>query len=155
MPARTETGAGEVGPKALLAVGHPFWVEALGASLDATDLQAGAWLRTITGTYVQITAVERWTATTSAVHNLTVSDLHTYYAVAGSTPVLVHNCPHPSQDLQNTADIAEAYDAEYAAEYTSPSGATYRAHNKEQISAPPGMEDVFRRVRSPWRMRRG
>ncbi|MER7316570.1 MULTISPECIES: HINT domain-containing protein [Streptomyces] len=60
--------------------------------MDATDLQAGAWLRTSTGTYVQITAVERWTATTSAVHNLTVSDLHTYYVLAGATPVLVHNC---------------------------------------------------------------
>ncbi len=63
--------------------GHPFWVEALDAWIDATDLQAGEWLRTSTGTYVQITAVERWTATTSAVHNLTVSDLHTYYVLAG------------------------------------------------------------------------
>ncbi|SDE44654.1 polymorphic toxin-type HINT domain-containing protein, partial [Streptomyces sp. AmelKG-A3] len=73
--------------------GHPFWVEALDAWIDATDLQAGEWLRTSTGTYVQITAVERWTATTSAVHNLTVSDLHTYYVVAGSTPVLATIAP--------------------------------------------------------------
>ncbi|MEV3999356.1 DNA/RNA non-specific endonuclease [Streptomyces halstedii] len=90
--AGTGTGAGEVGPKALLGVGHPFWVEALDAWIDATDLQAGEWLRTSTGTYVQITAVERWAATTSAVHNLTVSDLHTYYVLAGTAPVLVHNC---------------------------------------------------------------
>ncbi|MFE9832858.1 ricin-type beta-trefoil lectin domain protein [Streptomyces halstedii] len=79
--------------------GHPFWVEALGAWIDATDLQAGEWLRTSTGTYVQITAVERWTATTSAVHNLTVSDLHTYYVLAGATPVLVHNCGSSSLDI--------------------------------------------------------
>lgn len=79
--------------------GHPFWVEALGAWIEATDLQTGEWLRTSTGTYIQITAVERWTATASAVHNLTVSDLHTYYVLAGATPVLVHNCGGSSLDI--------------------------------------------------------
>ncbi|MFC7219750.1 hypothetical protein ACFQLX_16495 [Streptomyces polyrhachis] len=34
--------------------------------------------------------IEQWTTSTS-VRNLTVSDLHTYYVLAGSTPVLVHN----------------------------------------------------------------
>ncbi|MFE4665117.1 RHS repeat-associated core domain-containing protein [Streptomyces sp. NPDC056734] len=72
--------------------GHPFWVPELGEWIDATDLTSGDWLRTSAGTYVQITAVERWTATDATVHNLTVSDLHTYYVVAGVTPVLVHNC---------------------------------------------------------------
>ncbi|MBG0853375.1 hypothetical protein I2W78_16345 [Streptomyces spinoverrucosus] len=42
-------------------------------------------------TYVQITAIERRTAQDATVHNLTVSDVHTYYALAGTTPVLVHN----------------------------------------------------------------
>ncbi len=72
--------------------GHPFWVPELGEWLDATDLTAGQWFQTGAGTYVQITALERWTATSATVHNLTVSDLHTYYVVAGATPVLVHNC---------------------------------------------------------------
>jgi hypothetical protein len=27
------------------------------------------------------------------VHNLTVADVHAYYVLAGTTPVLVHNCP--------------------------------------------------------------
>ncbi|MFD2691810.1 ricin-type beta-trefoil lectin domain protein [Streptomyces phyllanthi] len=72
--------------------GHPFWVPELGEWIDAEDLKAGQWLRTSAGTYVQITAIERWTATSATVHNLTVSDLHTYYVVAGSAPVLVHNC---------------------------------------------------------------
>ncbi|THA72953.1 sugar-binding protein [Streptomyces sp. A0958] len=71
--------------------GHPFWVEALDAWIDATDLKAGEWLRTSAGTYVQITAVERWTAAGETVHNLTVRDTHTYYVLAGATPVLVHN----------------------------------------------------------------
>ncbi|MET8827826.1 HYD1 signature containing ADP-ribosyltransferase family protein [Streptomyces sp. NPDC004610] len=72
--------------------GHPFWVPELGEWIDATDLTSGQWLRTSAGTYVQITAVERWTAADATVHNLTVSDLHTYYVVAGVAPVLVHNC---------------------------------------------------------------
>ncbi|GAA2444988.1 hypothetical protein GCM10010405_30550 [Streptomyces macrosporus] len=71
--------------------GHPFWVPELGEWLDATDLQPGQWLQTSSGTWVQITAVKRWTAH-ATVHNLTVSDLHTYYVLAGATPVLVHNC---------------------------------------------------------------
>ncbi|MEU6352234.1 RHS repeat-associated core domain-containing protein [Streptomyces sp. NPDC047072] len=71
--------------------GHPFWVPELGEWIDATDLTSGDWLRTSAGVRVQITAVERWTALTATVHNLTVSELHTYYVMAGSAPVLVHN----------------------------------------------------------------
>ncbi|WP_374227277.1 RHS repeat-associated core domain-containing protein [Streptomyces sp. JJ66] len=71
--------------------GHPFWVPELDAWIGATDLQPGQWLRTSAGTHVQITAVKRWTTQQAGVHNLTVSNLHTYYVVAGSTPVLSHN----------------------------------------------------------------
>ncbi|MQS06852.1 ricin-type beta-trefoil lectin domain protein, partial [Streptomyces alkaliphilus] len=71
--------------------GHPFWVEDLREWIDATDLRAGQWLRTSVGTYVQVTAVERWTAG-ATVHNLTTTNLHTYHVLAGATPVLVHNC---------------------------------------------------------------
>lgn len=57
----------------------PVWVQELGEWVNATDLKVGQWLRTSAGTYAQITALERWTASRTAVHNLTVSDLHTYY----------------------------------------------------------------------------
>ncbi|MFE0452959.1 RHS repeat-associated core domain-containing protein [Streptomyces sp. NPDC058914] len=79
---------------------HPFWVPELGDWIDATDLKAGEWLRTSAGTHVQITAVERWTTLWATVHNLTVSDLHTYYVLAGDAPVLVHNdsCPTSSHE---------------------------------------------------------
>ncbi|MFF1449373.1 polymorphic toxin-type HINT domain-containing protein [Streptomyces sp. NPDC058274] len=72
--------------------GHPFWVPELGEWVDATDLKSGQWLETSSGTLVQITAVKRWTSQRATVHNLTVSNVHTYYVVAGATPVLVHNC---------------------------------------------------------------
>ncbi|OSZ61769.1 hypothetical protein OQI_03400 [Streptomyces pharetrae CZA14] len=72
--------------------GHPFWVPALRKWVKATDLRAGQWLRNGAGTLVQITAIDRWTVQRTTVHNLTVSDLHTYYVLADATPVLVHNC---------------------------------------------------------------
>ncbi len=72
--------------------GHPFWVPELRAWIKATDLQVGQWLQTGAGTMVQVMAVKRWTAEEATVHNLTVSNLHTYYVLAGATPVLVHNC---------------------------------------------------------------
>jgi hypothetical protein len=72
--------------------GHPFWVPELGEWVDATDLKAGERLRTGAGTRVQVTSVERWTDASAKVHNLTVSDLHTYFVLAGGVPVLVHNC---------------------------------------------------------------
>ncbi|MFB7949081.1 polymorphic toxin-type HINT domain-containing protein [Kitasatospora phosalacinea] len=70
---------------------HPFWTPETGEWTDATDLRPGQWIQTSAGTHVQITAVKRWTQQ-ATVRNLTVADIHTYYALAGDTPVLVHNC---------------------------------------------------------------
>ncbi|MEU8144245.1 polymorphic toxin-type HINT domain-containing protein [Nonomuraea sp. NPDC048901] len=70
--------------------GHPFWLDDLREWRDADQLRPGMWLRTSAGTHVQITAVQKWTAT-ERVHNLTVNDAHTYHVVARNTPVLVHN----------------------------------------------------------------
>ncbi|MEV6486988.1 RHS repeat-associated core domain-containing protein [Streptomyces sp. NPDC051576] len=74
--------------------GHPFWVPALHQWVEAGDLAAGQWLQTSAGTWVQITAVHHRVQTTS-VYNLTVDGFHTYYAAAGTTAVLVHNCTTP------------------------------------------------------------
>ncbi|MER5972988.1 polymorphic toxin-type HINT domain-containing protein [Streptomyces sp. NPDC002055] len=78
--------------------GHPFWLPEIHSWIDASDLRTGQWLRTSAGTRVQITAVKKW-AQQAAVRNLTVSDVHTYYVLAGATPVLVHNsnCPTASK----------------------------------------------------------
>jgi RHS repeat-associated protein len=70
--------------------GHPFWVPALNQWIDASDLAPGQWLQTSAGTWVQITAIDHHTQST-AVYNLTVDDLHTYYVAAGSQDLLVHN----------------------------------------------------------------
>ncbi|WP_409471574.1 polymorphic toxin-type HINT domain-containing protein [Streptomyces sp. HC307] len=97
--------------------GHPFWVPELGEWIDAKDLQAGEWLRTSAGTYVQITAVERWTTRRSTVHNLTVSDLHTYYVLAGATPVLVHNCNTNGEAEVRIPEWATDEEAQQFADY--------------------------------------
>ncbi|WP_328876324.1 polymorphic toxin-type HINT domain-containing protein [Streptomyces sp. NBC_00287] len=96
------TFATEQGATAEVAAtdGHPFWVPELGEWIDATDLKTGQWLHTSAGTYVQITAIERWTTQKATVHNLTVSDLHTYYVLAGTASVLVHNCNGATLELK-------------------------------------------------------
>ncbi|MFE4175920.1 polymorphic toxin-type HINT domain-containing protein [Streptomyces sp. NPDC056909] len=89
--------------------GHPFWLPELGEWVDATDLEPGQWLRTSAGSRIQITAIAR-RAQQTTVHNLTIADTHTYYVLAGQTPVLVHNSncdPRFSVDSKgNATDLA-------------------------------------------------
>ncbi|WP_371659893.1 ricin-type beta-trefoil lectin domain protein [Streptomyces sp. NBC_00280] len=82
---------------------HPFWVPELGKWTDATDLKPGQWLQTGAGSRVQITAIKRWTTSDVTVHNLSVTNLHTYYVVAGATPVLVHNCNESMDFVHGTS----------------------------------------------------
>ncbi|RVX41120.1 intein/RHS repeat-associated protein [Nonomuraea polychroma] len=70
---------------------HPFWVPTARRWMQAGELQPTQWLQTSAGTYVQIAAVAKWSANGQRVHNLTVDDFHTFYVLAGETPVLVHN----------------------------------------------------------------
>ncbi|MFE5036806.1 polymorphic toxin-type HINT domain-containing protein [Streptomyces sp. NPDC056683] len=81
--------------------GHPFWVPELGAWVDATDLIAGEQLDASSGAVVTVTAIHRWTQP-ATVHNLTVADIHTYYVLAATVPVLVHNsglCPEKIDEV--------------------------------------------------------
>ncbi|MFH8709320.1 polymorphic toxin-type HINT domain-containing protein [Streptomyces rubrogriseus] len=76
---------------------HPFWSPSEGSWVEAGDLVSGATLLTDDGTTVIVT--DNRTYTSHAItYNLTVDNLHTYYVLAGETPVLVHNsdCAIPS-----------------------------------------------------------
>lgn len=90
--------------------GHPFWVPGLGRWIDADELTTGQWLQTSNGTWVQIAAVTHRTKQ-ATVYNLTVDDLHTYYVLAGATPVLVHNadagCANKLRNALNAAGDME------------------------------------------------
>ncbi|WP_405820454.1 ricin-type beta-trefoil lectin domain protein [Streptomyces sp. NBC_01390] len=89
--------------------GHPFWVPELREWITASDLTAGQSLQTGAGTFVQITSIERWTGQNATVHNLTISSLHTYYVLAGATPVLVHNCGTVRNEIvEETQAVADS-----------------------------------------------
>ncbi|MGW5161478.1 polymorphic toxin-type HINT domain-containing protein [Nonomuraea wenchangensis] len=82
---------------------HPSWSPADGAWVYAAQLHAGTWLQTGDGTWVQVSAVEKWTAA-QHVHNLSVDGIPTYYVGVGRASVLVHNTPCP--DDANGVDHA-------------------------------------------------
>ncbi|MFJ8764685.1 polymorphic toxin-type HINT domain-containing protein [Streptomyces clavifer] len=69
---------------------HPFWSPSAARWVDARELTPGATLLTDAGDTVIVTA-NRSFDRHAKTYNLTVSDLHTYYVLAGETPVLVHN----------------------------------------------------------------
>ena len=79
---------------------HPFWSVTREQWVAAGDLREGELLRTAAGTYVQVSAVRSYEHS-ERTFDLTVDRLHTYYVLAGSTSLLVHNC-----DLTNTARAA-------------------------------------------------
>ncbi|MDX3244808.1 polymorphic toxin-type HINT domain-containing protein [Streptomyces sp. ME18-1-4] len=88
--------------------GHPFWVPTLREWIDAGELKPGQWLQTSSGAWIRIGAVEAWTAERATVHNLTVTDVHTYYVLVGAAPILVHNCnPAFTDDPYNKAKVDE------------------------------------------------
>ncbi|MGW1938760.1 polymorphic toxin-type HINT domain-containing protein [Streptomyces goshikiensis] len=70
---------------------HPYWSETRRQWTDAGELTPGEHLRRPDGTPLTITATRNYPLATTT-HNLTVADVHTYYVLAGATPVLVHNC---------------------------------------------------------------
>ncbi|MBT2480365.1 polymorphic toxin-type HINT domain-containing protein [Streptomyces sp. ISL-94] len=106
----TDGDSGNASEKVTATDHHPFWVASVGKWLDATDLKPGQWLRTSAGSWVQVTEVEQRTQQ-ERVHNLTVADKHTYYVLAGATPVLVHNadpgCANKLRKAMNAAGDME------------------------------------------------
>lgn len=76
---------------------HPFWSPSEADWIEAGRLKPGMTLRSDDGHTVIVTANRSFTRH-ARTYNLTVDDLHTYYVLAGETPVLVHNanCPWTS-----------------------------------------------------------
>ncbi|MEU6216354.1 polymorphic toxin-type HINT domain-containing protein [Streptomyces sp. NPDC047022] len=70
---------------------HPFWDATHHRWTDAHNLTPGTKLRQPDGTTITIHAVHNFHQH-KTTYDLTVNNLHTYYVLAGATPVLVHNC---------------------------------------------------------------
>ncbi|MFF3641405.1 polymorphic toxin-type HINT domain-containing protein [Streptomyces sp. NPDC002564] len=73
---------------------HPFWSPSEDDWVEARALKQGMTLLTDDGDTVIVTGNHPFTKH-ARTYNLTVTGLHTYYVLAGQTPVLVHNsnCP--------------------------------------------------------------
>lgn len=69
---------------------HPFWDATTRRWTDAGQVRPGDELDTVGGRHVAVLANRPHTGT-GRTYNLTVDTLHTYYVLAGATPVLVHN----------------------------------------------------------------
>ncbi|MFJ8975054.1 polymorphic toxin-type HINT domain-containing protein [Streptomyces anulatus] len=79
------------GPATVTATdNHPFWLEDDQRWKNAGDLQVGDELRTPNGASAAVTEVRNQQGP-QRTHDLTVNDLHTYFVLAGNTPVLAHN----------------------------------------------------------------
>ncbi|MGW2856420.1 polymorphic toxin-type HINT domain-containing protein, partial [Streptomyces sp. NPDC001215] len=69
---------------------HPFWSVNLRAWVSATDLLPGDSLRTDSGATATVVANHAFDRR-AITYSLTVEGLHTFYVLAGKTPLLVHN----------------------------------------------------------------
>ena len=70
---------------------HPYW-DATDGRWERTDqLDVGDLLRTPDGRAARVDGFTTLTRRYADAYNLTIADLHTYYVLAGTTPVLVHN----------------------------------------------------------------
>jgi RHS repeat-associated protein len=69
---------------------HPFWNETDKRWEDADELDPGDLVRIPDGT-VRVTGFDKADVRHARAYNLTVAGIHTYYVLAGHTPVLVHN----------------------------------------------------------------
>ncbi|MEV4562074.1 polymorphic toxin-type HINT domain-containing protein, partial [Kitasatospora sp. NPDC049285] len=69
---------------------HPFWDDTQKKWVPAGKLTNGDALETSANAHAYVRGVALVNGTAD-MFNLTVADLHTYYVLAGTTPVLVHN----------------------------------------------------------------
>jgi hypothetical protein len=90
----TDDGDGDGSAAVTATDGHPFWVANRGPDgrwIDAVDLQPGDLLLAPDGSHVRVLAIAAYGAV-ATVHNLTITNHHTYYITTDNTSALVHNC---------------------------------------------------------------
>jgi hypothetical protein len=119
--------------------GHKVFVSGHGWTL-ASDLRPGDTLSTPGGTRTVLTVADRREAVSQTVYDVTVSGLHTFYAVAGDSPVLVHNCNDLVYDGQKFPGLAHTLD-----EHTAGAAADglVDAAKARQLAESKGVNSVF------------
>ncbi|MFT3943638.1 MAG: polymorphic toxin-type HINT domain-containing protein [Ancrocorticia sp.] len=127
-PRTVEALIRNTGPHTMVAVGtdqdtidatdnHPFWVQSRGEWVEAVALQPGGVLFDEHGNDILVTELAVTDQDLTA-YNLTIEDLHTYYA--GNQPTLVHNCDlgeylaeHMQKDNRTFDNIPKDQTADY------------------------------------------
>ncbi|WP_405613615.1 RHS repeat-associated core domain-containing protein [Streptomyces sp. NBC_01508] len=97
--------AGELSAALVSTTTHPFWVESEREWIEAGDLKPGMTLRTPDGDTATVEATRDFDQR-QRTHDLTVSDIHTYYVLAGATPVLVHNCSGGTTVYRGVSEVS-------------------------------------------------
>ncbi|MEU8586895.1 polymorphic toxin-type HINT domain-containing protein [Streptomyces sp. NPDC048664] len=114
---------------------HPFWSPSKGDWVNGGDLHAGLTLLTSGGHTVKILSVRHFVKR-QTTYDLTINDVHTYYVLAGETPVLVHNsggCPDLDALSQSGMRPAKGK--------TTHAGREYQKHmNRGDLPVVPGKE---------------
>ena len=87
---------------------HPFWSVTDQQFERADHLTPGEEVLTATGTTATIDGLDVANSRYAPAHNLTITDLHTYYVVAGTTSALVHNCGGANANTGRADFIASA-----------------------------------------------
>lgn len=83
------------GPRTVTSTqNHPYFDASVDGFVDASTLRVGDRLQSIDGDSAVVSGVRDFTGHV-VTYDLTIDGLHTYYAVAGDTPVLVHNTCGP------------------------------------------------------------
>ncbi|MFF7127276.1 polymorphic toxin-type HINT domain-containing protein [Streptomyces sp. NPDC008240] len=88
---------------------HPFWDDTDHAWVPAGSLRTGHSLNTAADKHVQVVGVENEPGEAD-MYNLTVEHMHTYYVLAGATPVLVHNAGCPTTTFYHGANVQSLVD---------------------------------------------
>ncbi|MBS2545293.1 hypothetical protein KGQ19_00275 [Catenulispora sp. NL8] len=105
------------GPKKITGTqNHPYYDLTAKAFVSAAQLKPGDRLQTDDAETVTVLVVRNYTSS-MVTYDLTIDGLHTYYVVAGATPVLVHN----SSSCFNSAEVGAGL-PEYAGGATSGTG---------------------------------
>ncbi|MDQ0930927.1 HYD1 signature containing ADP-ribosyltransferase family protein [Streptomyces turgidiscabies] len=108
-------------PEALITTTtHPFWVDSEKGWIEAGDLKPGMRLHTASGDSVTLTAIRSFDKR-QRTYDLTVENVHTYYVLAGVTPVLVHNCNDEIPDVLHHYTNEAGHDGILASQELRPS----------------------------------
>ncbi|WP_410790083.1 Hint domain-containing protein [Kribbella sp. C-35] len=114
---------------------HPFWNVTDREYQRADQLDPGDELLSPTGALVRVIGIRAGSQHVTTAYNLTVDGIHTYYVIAGATPVLVHNT------CGSALGSGKAYSVAYETVLSSimfpgrSRGAHFQAANRDLLAA--------------------